>query len=171
MPCDFLEYPNIVDIPDDDVLSYRYFATPVGATRTLFHFSGIICHVFEGGSPTWRRYLARVTLPRQGLEWVALDAVDPARRRVRYEGGTVSVHLASISNLHTAVNAGWAADWATPGTDGNGSLILEIRVAVRDSDGYIHRLGYQAQVLARTFISPIPSQDVGTVPDDEIAPE
>jgi len=58
--------------------------------------------------------------------------------------------LASISNLGHAVNAGWAVDRVeTDRSSSSGKTKLTISLAVRDSDGYLHRLGYEVDVLAR----------------------
>jgi len=56
--------------------------------------------------------------------------------------------LASISNDHTAVDAAWATDncrWTTFG----GRLLLQSRVAIKDSDGHLLRVSYHATVLGQ----------------------
>jgi hypothetical protein len=152
MPCEEFEFPNLVSIGAADVLANGFFAVPVDAKHKLFHFSGIICHNFIGQSGDWKRYAATVTLPSQGLNWVLASEVDPNQNRFAVEREAATVFLASISNRGTAVDAGWAVDRVTTGVDGNGHLNLQIHVAVRDSDGFIARLGYRMDVLARTSL-------------------
>lgn len=151
MPCEQFQFPNLVSVPEGDVLPNGFFTVPVDAKHKLFHFSGIICHNFAGQSGDWRRYTATVTLPRMGLNWVSASEVNPSQNRFAVEHGAATVFLASISNSGNAVNAGWAVDQVLTGTNA-GHLNLEISVAVRDSDGFIARLGYRLDILARTSL-------------------
>ena len=57
--------------------------------------------------------------------------------------------LASVRNEHTAVNAGWACDRMRASRGSNGKTHVEADLAVSDSDGYLLRIAYEVQVLAR----------------------
>jgi len=61
------------------------------------------------------------------------------------------VTLNSISNDGVAENAGWAVDdfaILNPGTVNN-SVNVQAKVAVRDTDGYILRCGYEVHLLGK----------------------
>jgi hypothetical protein len=95
--------------------------------RDLVVMSGIAVFNFRGSGGSWKRDELYIVA---GPAWEnLLDAVPMAA-------------LASISNTNHAVNAGWAVDgvsWATY----NRRLLLRIPIAIRDSDGYLHRVSYQ----------------------------
>jgi hypothetical protein len=56
--------------------------------------------------------------------------------------------LASISNSRTAVDAGWASDDARVEFDSKTRRFnLIVGLAVRDSDGYVHRVAYTVTML------------------------
>ena len=101
------------------------------AGRDLLVFSGYAVFSFKGTGGSWRHDDIYI---RIGPRWNRLDDC------------AAVVSLASISNRHHAVNAGWAVDncrWTTYG----GRLLLQSRLAVKDSDGYIHRVAYHATVV------------------------
>lgn len=102
-----------------------------GSGRDLLVLSGYAVFNFKGRGSSWRREDIYI---RFGPRWRRLDDV------------TAVVALASVSNKHHSVNAGWAVDncrWTTHG----GRILLQSRLAVRDSDGYIHRVAYYATAL------------------------
>jgi hypothetical protein len=151
MPCEEFDYLNLVNVREGDVMPNSFLAVPVGLTHKLFRFSGIICHNFVGQSGDWRRYTATVTLPNMGLNWVSASQVDTSQNRLAFEHGAATVFLASISNNDNTVNAGWAVDRVIAGVTED-HLSLRISLAVRDSDGFIARLGYRLDILARTSL-------------------
>jgi hypothetical protein len=54
-----------------------------------------------------------------------------------------------------ANDAGWALDWfrlANPSARTPGQITVETQVAVRDSDGWVYRLGYEV-TLAGTLVA------------------
>jgi hypothetical protein len=58
--------------------------------------------------------------------------------------------LASISNLHHAVNAGWAIDRVEAYRDSNsGKTRIKMDYAIRDIDSYLHRVAYKLTVQAK----------------------
>ena len=58
--------------------------------------------------------------------------------------------LASISNVSHAVNAGWAVDKVVTGRSAiTGKTKVTLNFAIRDIDGYLHRIAYRVTVLAK----------------------
>ncbi|TKB05804.1 hypothetical protein [Desulforhopalus sp. IMCC35007] len=95
--------------------------------RDLVFLSGYPVFDFRGSGGSWKHDELYVVA---GPAWRNLIDVTPV------------VSLASISNSNHAVNAGWAVDgvrWETY----NSQILLRIPLAIRDSDGYIHRVAYQ----------------------------
>jgi hypothetical protein len=61
--------------------------------------------------------------------------------------------LASVSNGGLANNAGWAVDAVRAQWDeSSGQIELQAELGVRDVDGWIHRFGYQVNVLAKMTV-------------------
>jgi hypothetical protein len=122
--CDMPFYPSFIETPYE-----MRTRTPDG--RDLDFLSGYAVFDFQGTGGTWRRDDIYIVI---GPIWRRLDGVVPV------------VSLASISNQHTAVDAGWAVDncrWTTLG----GRILLQSRVAISDSDGHLLRLTYQATAM------------------------
>lgn len=108
-----------------------------GTANRLFIYTGVAIFEFKGTGGGWRR-----------------DFIDFELGRVFAAGQVRDVlatgSLNSIKNDHTAVDAGWAVDRLTARWDPTEQRIkLRADIAVRDSDGYIQRMGYQVTVLAR----------------------
>ena len=95
--------------------------------RDLVFLSGVAVFNFRGSGGSWKRNTLYVVA---GPAWRRLIDVTPYAA------------LNSISNRNVANNAGWAVDGFTWTTFG-GRILLRIPVAIRDSDGYLHRVGYQ----------------------------
>ena len=99
--------------------------------RDLVFLSGVPVFNFRGSGGSWKRDTLYVVA---GPRWRRLIDVVPV------------ASLASGSNKNHAVNAGWAVDgvrWTTYG----GRILLKIPVAIRDSDGYLHRVSYQITAI------------------------
>ena len=102
----------------------------------LFIYTGTAVFEFKGTGGDWRRDsisfpIGRTFQPGQFIRAIA------------------TASLASIFNQNVANNAGWAvesvdADW----DDESGQVQLSAQLAVRDSDGFLNRIAYQASVLA-----------------------
>jgi hypothetical protein len=114
-----------------------YIVTPqemrfrTGDGRMHVSLSGYAVFNFKGSGGSWRCDDLYI---RVGPIWRRLDDVCP------------SVSLASISNRNVANNAGWAVDncrWTTMG----GRILLQSRLCIRDSDGYIHRVAYKIDAV------------------------
>jgi hypothetical protein len=102
-----------------------------GDGRTTVNLSGYAVFNFKGSGGSWRRDQLWINV---GPVWRRLDDVCP------------SVTLASISNSHHAVNAGWAVDWCNWTTMG-GRILLRCGIGIRDSDGYILRAVYHVNAV------------------------
>ena len=105
--------------------------------KILVIASGIAVFNFQGTSADpggWRR------------DDIVITAVDNLDFQVERIVPTVS--LASISNLGTAVNAGWAVDDVRAEVSGS-NVVLRSRLAVRDTDGIIHRVAFHVSVLSQ----------------------
>lgn len=114
---------------------------PNGANR-LFIYTGTA--VFEFGG-TWKESM--------GNTFVKGDLHFKVGRQFS-RGQVLQVlatgALASISNGGPANNAGWAVDSVNASWDEtSGQIVLKAELAVRDTDGWIHRFGYQINVLTK----------------------
>jgi hypothetical protein len=103
-------------------------------------------------SGQWSRGYVEIDLPTPGRRWTFIPECgipDGEYTHTFYCGGTVVVSLASIFNKNVANNAGWAVDGAdlVPlGYEVDG-LRIEAQLALRDSDGFLYRISYQATAL------------------------
>ena len=119
-------WPDFIETPHE-----MRTRTPDG--RDLVFLSGYPVFNFKGSGGSWRCDDLYIVM---GPFWRRLDGVVPV------------VSLASISNQHTAVDAGWAVDncrWTTYG----GRILLQSRVCIRDVDGYLHRVTYQVTAMGQ----------------------
>jgi hypothetical protein len=69
-----------------------------------------------------------------------------------FRGASVTGALASIANDGPANNAGWAVDSVEPFVAGgqlppDGEFKIVAHLAVRDTDGFLLRIAYQAHIL------------------------
>ena len=115
-------------IDNEHVLSTK---TPDG--RDLVFISGTAYFALRGTGANWVRDDANAFI---GPRWRRLDDVAPMAA------------LASWLNLGTAVNAGAAVDncrWARATQDSR--ILLEVAVAVSDSDGLLYRFAYTATAI------------------------
>jgi hypothetical protein len=99
--------------------------------RDLVFLSGVAVFSFRGSGGSWKHDTLYIVA---GPGWRQLIDVTPFAA------------LNSIRNDGTAVNAGWAADsfsWTTYG----GRILLRVPVAIKDSDGYLLRVGYQITAI------------------------
>jgi hypothetical protein len=109
---------------------------PSGANR-LFVYTGIAVFSFKGTGSNWRHDSISFEVGRVFTSTQFVKAVATAS-------------LASIANAQHAVNAGWAVDRVeAKRATGSGKTKLTIKLAVRDIDGYLYRLGYEVNVLAK----------------------
>jgi hypothetical protein len=112
---------------------------PAGSNdpNRLFIYTGIAVFDFKGTGQTWHGDTLSFEIGR---------VFSPGQVR----NVVVTASLNSISNMSTAVDAGWAVDRINAFYNRNeGRIMVEAALVVRDIDGYVHRMGYQVTVLAR----------------------
>lgn len=117
-------YPSSIVTPQE--MRFR-----TGDNRIQVSLSGYAVFNFKGSGGSWRCDDLYIQI---GPTWSRLDDVCP------------SVALASIANDGTAENAGWAVDncrWTTLGE----RILLQSRVCVRDSDGFLYRVVYHVNAV------------------------
>ncbi len=130
-----------------------------GGANILCVFTGtvVLGQLLDGITPLtqtsqWSRGFARILIPTAPRRWTAFpDGIPADTAFTHFAGGTVVVSLASIFNRNVASNAGWAVDGADLYPLGNQDegLRIDAKLAVRDSDGFLYRISYQATVLGR----------------------
>jgi hypothetical protein len=126
-------YPDVGPIQPGSIATPQELRLRDGNGRDLIIVSGYATFNFKGRGSSWIHRDIHIPV---GPRWMRLDDV------------CASVSLASVSNSHHAVNAGFATDncrW----TRHNGRALLQSRLAVRDSDGYLHRVVYNAALSGR----------------------
>jgi len=111
--------------------SKQILKTKDGQNRDLVFQSGIAVFNERGTGSTWH----------YDDLWILTDVV-----WTRVSVVQASVSLASISNLGEAINAGWGTDAVSTALYNN-RIMLQVRLAVRDSDGYMHRVSYQVTAM------------------------
>ncbi|MGH4012877.1 MAG: hypothetical protein ACRDSL_02845 [Pseudonocardiaceae bacterium] len=93
------------------------------------------------------------TLTPPGNEKIVVDDlvfdIGPTLFPGQFRDATATASLASISNEDTAIDALWAVDSVL--ADFNAAtrrVRITARLVVRDSDGFLNRLGLQVNILA-----------------------
>jgi hypothetical protein len=109
---------------------------PNGANR-LYIYTGTAVFSFRGTGSSWKRESISFKVGR-------------VFKQGEFHKGIATASLASIDNYSHAVNAGWAVDSADADWDDeSGKTVFTADLAVRDSDGFMTRIGYQVTVLAK----------------------
>ena len=124
-------------------------ATPKGVSTSedilvdLVFISGIAIFNYQGTGAAWRR--DRLVIDT-ATTWGHLNSPS-AGVNVRPQA-VASASLASVSNDHEAVDAGWATDDCVPYFNPDtGRLFLYVPIAVRDVDGLLQRVSFEAKVV------------------------
>lgn len=88
-----------------------------------------------------------------GKNWVGMPiSFDVGRQftATQFKGAVAQVALASIANESHAVNAGWSVNSVEASRSSNsGKTRVAINCALRDIDGYLHRIAYKVTVRAK----------------------
>ena len=114
--------------------------TPDGKDMVFYSGYAVFDEGIKGESGEWLR--VDVILMPDGPVWGVSE------RPPALDGAVATVVPASLYNRNVSNNAGWAVDNCTTSLNvDTGLLAMHSRVAVRDSDGYIFRLAYQATVI------------------------
>ncbi len=107
-----------------------------GDANRLFIYTGIAVFSFRGTGSRW----LRDTLSFQiGRTFTA----------AQFKKAAATASLASIANNGHAVNAGWAVDRIEARRASSGRIEVTMNLAVRDSDGFLNRVAYEVNVLAK----------------------
>jgi hypothetical protein len=101
----------------------------------LVFLTGTAVRHWKGGGGNWIWDYLVIPI---GPIWRRLDNVAPA------------VALAAIANDNEAVNAGWATDGVRWGNY-SGQIYLWVDVALRDVDGWLYRVSYQATAIGYLY--------------------
>ncbi|HET6418692.1 MAG TPA: hypothetical protein VFG19_00960 [Geobacteraceae bacterium] len=129
--------------PDDATrFSSQYWVqTPVANDRYLVTISGIVIIDYKGiTSDEWRR--DRLHL---GIKFPT--DFFPKNKILKLEQWAPFITINAIYNKDESVNAGWAVDnFGLDDVTIGGYISIWADIAVRDSDGYLFRLGYNVTV-------------------------
>jgi len=126
-------YPDVGPLEPGSVHTPQELRYRDANGRDVVTLTGYAVFNFRGTGGAWRRRDLNILI---GPTWLRLDDV------------SASVTLASISNKNRANDTGWAADncrWSRS----NGRILLQSRLAVSDSDGYVHRVAYKTVATGR----------------------
>jgi hypothetical protein len=152
---DGIENPLTLEMPIDPAVNH--------GANVLCVYTGtvILGQLFRGGTPftpssgQWSRGIAQIRIPTAPRRWTFIplppETIPSDSVFTFLVGGTVVASLASIFNRNVANNAGWAVDGADLQALGHEveGLQIEAKLAVRDSDGFLHRISYQVTALGR----------------------
>jgi hypothetical protein len=135
--------PDPVFIPTAQGLeSEHWLSFPTGDGRLCQVLTGVVKMTVKGDGAAWTRL---------GLDF-SVDLHDlPAGKGLRLDNWTVLVTPNAFSNDKAAVDAGWAVDGfslADPGSV-HRSVTVNTRLAVRDVDGFLLRVGYAIHLVGR----------------------
>ncbi len=103
-----------------------------GGGNPVFCASGIVIVNFKGKSRDWVR--GSVTIP--------ISVPHPRGRWFKVKEGAGLATLNAIANEKESMDAGWAVD--STQVPSNASFRVETKIAVRDKDGWLYRIGYYA---------------------------
>lgn len=134
--------------------SVHHLVMPSTGDRTYVGLTGVVLATLRGTSEEqWREETFRIYV---SLQKAAHDAGFRESHWFRAVHWTAFATLSSIFNDEEANDAGWAVNAFRledpPLLRGAAPLIVE--TAVRDTDGYIFRLGYNITMLGRFVPSP-----------------
>ena len=126
VPLGFIENPQEMEV----------VVSGPGDINRLFIYTGTAVFDFKGAGGDWLRDTLTFEIGRSFTV-------------AQFRSATATASLASISNVQHAVNAGWAVDRVEASRAASGKIQLRMNLAVRDVDGYVHRVAFEASVLAK----------------------
>lgn len=133
-----------IDIHDgqpDRFVSQHSVVTRTPDGDRFWILTGIALIGLEGTGSTWRREEINLGVTVPGI---------PRNQGLQLKQWTPFVTLNAIANNGEARNAGWAVDrfhLRDPRTPALQRVVINTRVAVRDSDGWIFRVGYTLHLI------------------------
>jgi len=135
---DLSEFENPDNFKSKHWMHYR-----TGDDRELIALSGIAIVNFEGLSDeTWLSDTLNlgVNIP---------SALIPADKQFQVQTWTTFMTLNSIYDKDQSVNAGFAVDefWGPGAITTKGYITLHAKLAVRDSDAILYRVGYEVTMV------------------------
>jgi hypothetical protein len=136
-------------------VSPHFLVMPSTGGRTYVGLTGVVLVNLKGISETqWRRETFRIIL---SLQDAAQAAGFPRTHWFRAVHWTAFATLSSIFNDNVANDAGWAIDaFRLVGASNlQGAAILDVDAAVRDTDGFILRIGYNITMLGTFAPGPV----------------
>jgi hypothetical protein len=129
--------------------SFNYVHVPLGGNRHLITCTGIVIIDYKGEtSDAWRRDKLHLSFPIPELpagQWLNLDYWAPF------------LTINAIFNQDQSINAGWAVDEVgleVPQNRTIPALSIVADIAVRDSDGWLYRVGYNVTVSGQFVSAP-----------------
>lgn len=156
------KYPEQLVLPPPSVKRPQAITFPIttsssGGANICCIYSGTLVFEFKGNSEgDWRKAKLYHQVPTEGRRWTTDANRGPGWTRL--VDGSVVAAPAAMYNHRVANYAGWAVDAAwleiAPGNPEFGTdefLSLRGHIAVRDTDGYMFRIAYQAIALGRTL--------------------
>ena len=114
----------------------RFMSVPV-VGNIFWIMTGVVIVDFRGAGPEWIEDTLRFELSHHRFA------------QSRFNGATAAASLCSIANDGHAVNAGWTVTSARARRNSNGMIEVLMTLQVRDVDGWLHRVGYEVNVLEK----------------------
>lgn len=122
-------------------ISKHHVIAKMADNLDLMILTGIIPIQFQGEGQDWKFETIEINfrLPLKNVEAFNIKQCAPF------------ITLNSISNDIEAMNAGWAVDeFSGPGVGENlKGIKVQAKIAVRDSDGWLYRIGYHITLLGK----------------------
>jgi hypothetical protein len=135
--------PDPVFIPmAQGIESGHWLSFPTGDGRLCYVLTGVVKMTVKGEGAAWTRL---------GLDF-SVDMPDlPAGKGLRLDHWTVLVTPNAFSDDKAAVDPGWAVDQFSLLDPGgvHRAVTINTRLAVRDVDGFLLRVGYSIHLLGR----------------------
>ena len=133
----------------DQFLTQHFVHTESADGFHLWTLTGVVILSLRGSGERWRREQVNlgITVP-----------LIPRGRALQLRHWAPFVTINAVGNDNVAHDAGWALDWFRlhdPETPKLRHVLIETQVAVRDSDGWVYRLGYEV-TLSGTFVEEPP---------------
>jgi hypothetical protein len=146
---------DIDQIQDPELFrSVHQLVMPSTGGRTFVHLTGVVLATLRGTSEEqWRGETFRILV---SLQNAAHDAGFPESHWFRAVHWTAFATLSSIFNDEEANDAGWSVNGFRLEDPRRlqGFATLLVETAVRDTDGFIFRLGYNITMLGTFEPSP-----------------
>lgn len=124
---------------EGDIVSRHWVKANVENNKVLYTLTGVVLTGLKGESQNWLRERIEINIPIPAL---------PRDTGLHIEQWAPYFTMNSVYNKNTAVNSGHAVDsfsisYREADTNyGQNSVSFFVHTAVRDSDAYLYRIGY-----------------------------